>query len=207
METNSGPGWHADPFGRFPKRWRDGNNWSMSVTAGTGEVLSDPIQPQSPPASGTLTPASHFSAPVVPSAPYQPYAQTLNFNLPGGGAWAAPQQLVVTNASKSPGMAIASMVLGIGSFFFALIPIFGLTSIPFAICGLALGVAGVMRASKGFEGKGLAVTGVVTSVAALLVSVVYIFAIGVSANDSPEINSDRSDGVCNPNRPFQDPDC
>jgi hypothetical protein len=133
--------------------------------------------------------------------------QTPNFNLPAGGAWAAPQQLVVTNASKSPGMAIASLILGVGAFFFSLIPVVGWASIPFAIVGLALGIAGAFRARKGFEGLGLSITGAVSSAAALLVSAVYIFAVGAAVDDIPDPNSDPANGVCNEARYIQDPDC
>ena len=61
------------------------------------------------------------------------------------------------------------------------------------------------------EGRGLAVAGQVLgwiSVALGAVAVVAILAItviGVSASD--DINSDPADGVCNPDRFWQDPDC
>ena len=167
--------------------------------------------------AGSLSPAS----PIVPGSnpPFQSWAsqppshyvhagvQTPNFNLPGGGSWAAPQQLVVTNASKSPGMAIASLVLGVGAFFFSLIPLVGWASVPFAIVGIALGIAGVVRASKGFEGLGLSIAGIVGSVAALFVSAVYLFAVGAAVDDVPDANSDPVNGVCDESRFIQDPDC
>lgn len=210
-EAGGPGGWHADPYSRFAQRWWTGAEWADQVADAGGTVRTDPIgnvasditAPQPVP---TVAPEV-LPPPPPPVAAYPPMMQTPNMNLPGGGAWAQPQQIVVSNASKSPGMAIASLILGVGAFFFSLIPIFGLTSIPFAIVGLALGISGWVRASKGFEGKGLAVAGVAACTAALLVSTIYIFAIGSAANDSPTINSDPSDGICNPNRFVQDPDC
>lgn len=207
--TNRSGGWHADPDSRFQQRWWTGETWSDQVADASGAVRTDPmgntasditaVQPQPTVAPQVLPPA--------PIAAYPPSMQTPSMNLPGGGGWAPPQQIVVSNASKSPGTAIAALILGVGAFFFSLIPIIGLTSIPFAIVGLALGISAWVRASKGFEGKGLAITGVAACCAALLVSAIYLFAIGTAASDSPKVNSDPSDGICNPNRPIQDPDC
>ena len=114
--------------------------------------------------------------------------------LPGGGAWTAPQQIAIANVSKSPGIAIASLILGIGAFFFSLIPIVGLISIPFAIAGLALGIAGYVRSTKGYEGKGLAITGIIGCTAALLVSIVYLFVIGNAVTRNPPCALIHSDG-------------
>jgi hypothetical protein len=176
-------GWHPDPTGGFALRWWDGQAWTDNVHGVDGNTALDPISPNGdrPSAGFPVTPDA-----VYPQGAHPHIVQTPNFNLPGGGAWAAPQQLVVSNASKSPGLAVGSLVLGVGAFFFALIPVFGLTSIPFAITGLALGIAGWMRANKGFEGKGLSTAGIVASVAALLVSAVYLLAIGEGVNDAQD---------------------
>ena len=126
---------------------------------------------------------------VHPHGAYPQGGPTPNFNLPAGRPVAAPQQVLVANASKSPGLAVASLVLGVGAFFFALVPILGFTSIPFAITGLALGIAGSARANKGFEGKGLSTAGIVASAAALLVSLLYLAAFGDGVNDSQSYGS------------------
>lgn len=226
--------WRPDPHGRFVYRWWDGARWTDLVSDASGTTLTDPIREPSFPITEQGYPAT-VPNPIVPPAvqpsmppPHQPPSpigsspvyqqpsysygqQTSGFNLPGGGPWAAPQQVVLGDASKSPGLAIASLVLGVGAFFFSLIPLFGLLSIPFAIIGVALGIAGIVRAKKGFEGIGLAITGLATSIAALTVSLVYIFAIGTAVNTSVErintINSDASDGICDTSRFLQDPDC
>jgi hypothetical protein len=113
-------------------------------------------------------------------------------------------QMVVTQANKSPGMAIASLVLGIGALFFAFIPLVGFLSVPFALIGLGLGLAGYNRARRGFEGKGLAIAGSITSVAALLVSVLWFTVFGVAAND-PSLK--LIDGACDSEQVAIDPDC
>ena len=143
-------GWLPDPTGRFALRWWDGQAWTDNVHA-NGHSTVDTTG-----SNGYLPSATFAATPdaVYPHGAYPQAVQTPNFNMPGGGAWTAPQQMVVANASKSPGLAVGSLVLGVGAFFFALIPVFGLTSIPFAITGLALGIAGLARAKKGFEGKG-----------------------------------------------------
>lgn len=229
--------WQPDPYGRYVYRWWDGARWTDQVSDGSGASFSDPVTLDSAPGPTTDTghgytttaPNPVVPTPVQPSTPYHRpspsagpnvvypapgYAygqQTPSFNIPGGGPWAAPQQMVVSNASKSPGLAIASLVLGVGAFFFALIPLFGFISIPFAIVGVALGIAGIVRANKGFEGRGLAITGLVASIAALTVSLVYVFALGSAVNDSVErintINTDTPDGLCDTSRFLQDPDC
>lgn len=237
--TENGSGsWQPDPFHRYAHRWWDGVKWTDNVDDGSGIVLADPLGTQSVQADNDLNfqappTAQVHSSPMVlqpgtqsaqpqsiPSATQpglaypmqQSYGQqTPNFNMPGGGAWAAPQQIVVSNASKSPGLAVSALVLGVGAFFFSLIPLFGFVSIPFAIVGLALGIAGIVRANKGFEGRGLSIAGVVGSIAALVVSLVYIFALGSAVNDSVgrvnSINSDTPNGICDPSRALQDPDC
>jgi hypothetical protein len=176
-----------------------------------------PTNPSGPPPAPTWGRASQLTPPPAPpgqqvqASPYygpSAYQQTPGFNLPGGGPWAAPQQIAVANVSKSPGLAVASLVLGIGSFFFALIPFVGFTSIPFAVTGVALGIAGLMRAQKGYEGKGLSIAGLATSVAAILVSALYMLIFVVAADDASDgIDSDPSNGICNPERFLQDPDC
>ncbi|NLA35639.1 MAG: DUF4190 domain-containing protein [Actinobacteria bacterium] len=194
------------PTGRYSERWWTGIAWSDAVKDVNGLDIVDPVNGAQAPVAQTVHSLA-APAPMMPTGPvaYPAQAQTPNLNLPGGGAWAAPQQLVVTNASKSPGTAIAALVLGVGAFFVSLVPLLGWFSIPFAIVGLGLGISGVLRANKGFEGRGMAITGIVASVAALFVSAVYFFAVGAAVGE--EVNSDRSDGVCDESRFFQDPDC
>ena len=66
-----------------------------------------------------------------------------------------------------------------------------------------------MRAGKGHAGKGLSIAGLCTASAALLMSLVYLVLIGASVDDDglTEINTDPANGVCDPDRHYQDPDC
>lgn len=99
-------------------------------------------------------------------------------------------QVLVANASKSPGMAIASMVLGIGAVFVALIPVVGFASIPFALVGLGLGAAGINRSRNGYEGLGLAITGVITCIAALIISLGYLLVFRSATDELSETFGD-----------------
>ena len=175
-------GWYPDPYHRHVQRWWDGVTWTASVSNGPGHSGVDPLG-AGPSAVPTL--AGGLNQMGVPTA-----------------------QLVVTQANKSPGMAIASLILGIGALFFAFIPFFGILSVPFALVGLGLGLAGYNRSRRGFEGKGLAITGSITSVLALLFAVLWFTVIGTTAN---KIANDPSlkliDGVCDPQQASIDPDC
>jgi len=81
-------------------------------------------------------------------------------------------------------MAIASVVLGVGAFFIALLPCVGLLTVPFAIVGLVLGIAGLARALRGFEGRGLSIVGIVTSLLSLIVTAVIFFAFSASLSEA-----------------------
>lgn len=122
-----------------------------------------------------------------------------------------PPQLVVTNATKSPGIAVASLVLGVGSLCVAVLPFIGLVSLPFSFVGLVLGFAGLSRAKKGFEGHGIAVAGVITSALALIIPILWIVLFAFAFDDSTttldQINSDVSNGICDDSRYLEDPDC
>lgn len=159
-------------------------------------------------------PAPGFGQKGYPQPGYQqPGFQQPTFGQQGysPGYSQLPPQLALTESTKTPGLAVASLVLGIGSLFVALVPLFGWASIPFALVGLCLGIAGISRANRGFEGKGLAVAGVVTSVLALLLSMMWfllIIVIGDSVSDTfDQIDTDPRNGVCDESRFLQDPDC
>lgn len=208
-------GWHPDPLGRYTYRWWSGNAWSDQVHTGVGQAFADPMGlapgPVAP-GSGSPTAATPSTDPgfasfesPMPQTPYGPAPYV-------GPSYGQPtSQLVVTQPSSSSGVAVASLILGIGALFVSLGPVIGWFSIPFALVGLVLGVIGISRASRGFEGRGLAIAGVVTSVIALLVSllwfVVLVVAAGSVADTFDQIDIDPSDGVCDQTRYIQDPDC
>jgi Domain of unknown function (DUF4190) len=94
-------------------------------------------------------------------APYQPYAPVPPHGPPKKGA----------------GLAIASMVLGIVALLLSWVPIVNNVAAVLALIGLGLGVPALLKARRGTHGgKGLAITGLVTSVVAIaLVVVTQIF--------------------------------
>jgi hypothetical protein len=155
-------------------------------------------QPPAPPPGAPVQPPSYPAPPPPPPPPAPAY----------GSPWGAPQPYGGPPASTTPGLAIASLVLGVGALLFSLIPFVGFASLPFAIAGIVLGVIGLSRAKKGDGGRGLSIAGLSTSVIAILVSALYlVLFVVVADNTSDDINSDPSNGVCNSDRFFQDPDC
>ena len=90
-----------------------------------------------------------------PQAPYQqPYAPVQPPYVPEKGA----------------GLAVASMVLGIIALLLSWVPIINNVAAVIAVVGLALGIPALIRARRGtHRGKGLAITGLVTSVVAIAV--------------------------------------
>ena len=155
-------GWYPDPeSSRGDMRYWDGQSWTEHRQ--------------------TLTPAPVAASPAV----FQPASVPPSVYGQGQPVvhHAVAAQVAVANVTKSPGMAIASVVLGVGAFFFALVPLVGFFSVPFAVIGLALGIAGLVRASKGFEGKGLSILGIVSSVIALMVTAGYALLFGAATNE------------------------
>lgn len=91
-------------------------------------------------------------------------------------------------ATVKKGLAVASLVLGILAAAGCLIPIVNVVSIVLAIIAIALGVVALLQAKKpGRGGKGLAITGIILSVVAIigaiLVNLVFGAAVG-SVSDS-----------------------
>lgn len=73
---------------------------------------------------------------------------------------------------KGSGLAIASMVLGIIALLLSWIPIVNNLAAVLAVVALGLGIPALLRARRGVAGgKGLAITGLVTSVVALVLVV------------------------------------
>jgi hypothetical protein len=189
----------------------DGRSYPPEARPATPPPPPDQTQevPSSPPGWGAPPPPPPGPPPPPPGPPawgagvgpggYQQAA--------GPGAWGGAQ-FPGGGTSGSPGLAIASLVLGIGSLLFALIPFVGFAAVPFAIAGVVLGVLGLSRARSTNQGKGLAIGGMATSAAALVVCALYLVLFVVIAdNTSDDINSDPSNGICDSDRFLQDPDC
>lgn len=151
-------------------------------------------QPQQQPPPPTYAP---------PNQGYQPPGQAYP---PQQGQW-YPNQ-----APPSNGLAIAALILGILSI--VLCWAFGL-GILLGIAGVVLGALGLSKSNElpGQAGRGQAIAGLITGAIGALLSIVLIAGIIALGNavsdelDDLEINTDPSDGVCDPDRFLQDPDC
>ena len=114
------------------------------------------------------------------------------------GAPAAPSQ-------GTNGLAVGSLILGILSFFCV-----GLIAGPIAI---VLGFLGRKKANEEMAGNGagMALAGIITGALGFAVSLVFVLFTFVFTesvvNELDDINSDPSDGICNEDRFWQDPDC
>ncbi|TQN44249.1 uncharacterized protein DUF4190 [Blastococcus colisei] len=92
-----------------------------------------------------------------PQAPYQQY------DPPSYGPPSGPPP------KRGAGLAIASMVLGIIALLLSWIPIINNVAAVIAVVGLGLGIPALIRARRGtHNGTGMAITGLVTSVLAIV---------------------------------------
>ena len=74
-------------------------------------------------------------------------------------------------ATHGTGFAVTSMVLGIIALFFSFIPIVNAVTFPLALVALPLG--GIAMTKK-YQGHGMAITGLVTSVLSLCIVIAMI---------------------------------
>lgn len=155
-------------------------------------------------ATGAGYAGTGYGAPGYGAAPYGAPA-------PYGG-YGAP----FPTGPKTAGLAVAAIILGIGSFVVSLIPFLGFFSVPFALAGIGTGIGALSQTKKtGEKGRGFGITGIVTGVLALGVSVLWVLVFNAASNeidnydwqDFEDINSDPSDGYCDMDRYLQDPDC
>ena len=92
---------------------------------------------------------------------------------------------------KGAGLAVASMVLGIIALLLSWVPIVNNAAAVLAVIGLALGIPALLRARRGtHSGTGLAVTGLVTSLVAIVV-VILTQAFYASVIDEVERSMDE----------------
>ncbi|WP_436792947.1 DUF4190 domain-containing protein [Actinospongicola halichondriae] len=141
------------------------------------------------------------ASPPPPPAPPPPamYAQ-------GGGVPGQPQVYGAPRASN--GFATAALVLGILSILLFWTFGFGVIA---GILAIVFGIVGRSRAKQmAVDSRaGQATAGIVTGVLGVLAGLAFIalIVIAVDEIDFDEINSDPPDGVCDPDRFIQDPDC
>jgi len=110
--------------------------------------------------------------------------------------------------STSNGMAIAALVLGIVSIVICWLCGLGVVA---GVLAVVFGILGLKRAKAlpGRPSAGLATAGIVTGAIGAVLSVGLLLLIIVSAiaDDDDGFNSDPSNGICNEDRYYQDPDC
>ena len=75
------------------------------------------------------------------------------------------------------GLGIASMVCGIVSVIFSMIPCVGMAFLPIAVVALVLGCISCKQAVEGGASVGMAVTGIVTSAFALIFIIAWMTAV------------------------------
>lgn len=131
------PAWYPDPTGLHDHRWWDGEEWTAHVADG-GRAATDPL-PAAPPAA-VRDPGS---APTMA---------------------AATASSTRTATSRTPGIAVAALVVGIAAALFGLVPFLGVLV---ALVAIVLGIVGRRRSRPG-GGRGLATSGLVLAVLALL---------------------------------------
>ena len=108
----------------------------------------------------------------------------------------------MVQATSTNGLAIASMVLGI-------LWIYWIGSILALVFGY-VAKGQIDRAAGRQTGRGMAIAGIVLGwigVGTLALFIVFAVAFRDSVDDFDDINTDPSDGFCNEDRYYQDPDC
>jgi hypothetical protein len=120
------------------------------------------------------TRAPHEPAPPAPAQQQAPQAQRHQGQ--------PPQQVVYVERAGN-GLAVASLVLGIVGVVFGLIPLTFFIALICGVLALIFGIVGWRAANKGRGRKGLAVSGTVLGVVALLLAFAGVFIIGEAADD------------------------
>lgn len=129
---------------------------------------------------------SHES-PAPPPPPAVPAAAS---QAPGAGGYAEPGTYGAPSATPRNGLGTAALVLGIVGVVFAVI--FFPIGLLLAVAGIAVGIAGMRRASRGeATNRGMALTGTVLSVLALLIAVAFGAFVGYILNETADC-TDRS---------------
>jgi Domain of unknown function (DUF4190) len=117
---------------------------------------------------------------------YPPQAQYQQYGPPSYGPPAGPPP------KQGAGLAIASMVLGIIALLLSWIPIINNVAAIIAVVGLGLGIPALIRARRGtHNGSGMAITGLVTSVLAIVL-VILTQMLFVKAIDEVESSINES---------------
>ena len=98
---------------------------------------------------------------------------------PAAGPGVAPPAVQAKN-----GLGVAALVCGIVGLVLSLIPLLFVVGLPLAILAIVFGFVGMRRVKRGeATNRGMAITGVVTGLIALVIAIIAIASIGAAAND------------------------
>jgi hypothetical protein len=86
------------------------------------------------------------------------------------------------NPPQTNGMAIAALVIGIGSMVLAIIPVIGFLSWILSPLAIILGAIALRKV----VGKGLAIGGIITGVIGVLICIAWVLLFGAAINAMPE---------------------
>jgi hypothetical protein len=134
-------------------------------------TIAVPIESTSAPgASAPSFPAAQGAAPGGPGAGGPPGGTPGG---PGGSTFPAAAPSAGQPASGgSNGAAVAALIIGILSLLIAFIPFIGLVGTVGGIAALILGIVGRKKAKQINNGAGMAITGIITGVLAIILSLV-----------------------------------
>lgn len=127
-----------------------------------------------PPGDGSQPPAQYQAPQQYPQAPQGQYAPAPGYGQPYG----APP-------SKSNGLAITALVLGIIALLLAWIPIVNFLSIILGLAALVLGFLGIRKSAES-GGRGLALGGIITGGLAVLGTILMIVVATIWLNDASD---------------------
>ena len=153
-------------------------------------------QPEVQPAAQQFEQPAPQAVPVQP-VPVQPAYQQPVYQQPVQPMYQQPvyaQPVVATTASQAPvkrsnGSAVVGMVFGILTLLLAWIPVFNiLTTALFGLMGLIFSIVGV--AKKNAKGKPLAIAGLVTSIIAIVFTILYYVFVGQAIASDPELSQE-----------------
>lgn len=169
--------WHPDPLGRHQYRYWDGTVWTEHVS-NDGEVTSDPLA-DTPAAQGgqqpvdevatsaaAAQPGSQAGAPPGSQAGAAPGPQAGTSWGPQAGTTAAP-----ASGGGTDGLSLAALIIGLLSLLVAWIPFLGLLGVVGGVIAVVLGLLGRGRARRAASGAGLAISGLVCGVLAVLLGI------------------------------------
>ena len=119
--------------------------------------------------------------------PQQPYQQGPPQGYPGNGypGHYPPLGPQVVLRGDRNGLGTAALVLGITAVIFSFIPLVGIIAWPIGITGLILGFVGLGRVNRReATNRGVAIAGLITSGAALVICVLWLVGIGIAGSQA-----------------------